>query len=130
MMNGIIAAVGLALTASVFALVIGKEAPAIAFLLTLAAGILILYFAVQGVREMLDALYSALQAAGLDSGDYLPALKAVGIAVLVRIAAALCRDAGQSSLAAKLEIAGAAAAMAVTLPLFTQVLSLVQSMLT
>ena len=51
--------------------------------------------------------------------------KAVGVAVVVRITAALCRDAGQSALAAKMEIAGAVLTLSVCLPLFEQVLDLI-----
>ncbi|MFR1716555.1 MAG: SpoIIIAC/SpoIIIAD family protein [Butyricicoccus sp.] len=46
-------------------------------------------------------------------------------AVVVRITAALCRDAGQSALAAKMEIAGAVLTLSVCLPLFEQVLDLI-----
>ena len=49
----------------------------------------------------------------------------LGVAVVVRITAALCRDAGQSALAAKMEIAGAVLTLSVCLPLFEQVLDLI-----
>ena len=62
---------------------------------------------------------------GWHSALYLPVCKAVGVAVVVRIAAALCRDAGQSALAAKVEIAGAVLTLSVCLPLFEQVLDLI-----
>ncbi|MFR0941350.1 MAG: SpoIIIAC/SpoIIIAD family protein [Butyricicoccus sp.] len=62
----------------------------------------------------------------MDSALYLPVCKAVGVAVVVRITAALCRDAGQSALAAKMEIAGAVLTFSVCLPLFEQVLDLLQ----
>ena len=66
-----------------------------------------------------------LSQCGLDSALYLPVCKAVGVAVVVRITAALCRDAGQSALAAKMEIAGAVLTLSVCLPLFEQVLDLI-----
>lgn len=122
--------VGLALTAAVFALVIAKDAPGMSFALTLTAGLLILRFAVQSAGQIMDTLSGVLAIANIGSGLYLPVLKAVGIAAIIRIAAALCQDAGQSSLAAKLEIAGTLAAIIVTLPLFTQVLDMVGTMLT
>ena len=60
---------------------------------------------------------------------YVPVLKAVGIAVVVRLAGAVCQDAGQAALAAQLELAGTAAAIVVCLPLLTEVLSLVARMI-
>ena len=44
---------------------------------------------------------------------------------LVLKTAALCRDAGQSALAAKMEIAGAVLTLSVCLPLFERVLDLI-----
>mgnify|MGYP005922561411 CR=1 FL=1 len=68
--------------------------------------------------------FSALLERGnLESGLYLPVLRVVGIAALVRILAALCRDAGQSALAAKVELAGAVMALTAALPLLEQVLT-------
>lgn len=128
-MDGLISAAGIALTAAVFALLIKKDAPGVAFLMTVAAGLLIFTVAVRGVGSVMDSLSGVLRAADIDEGIYLPVLKAVGIAAVVRIVGALCQDAGQSSLAAKIELVGAVAAMAVTLPLFTRVLSLVGSMI-
>ena len=94
---------GIVLAALTLSLVLKKDAPAIAFLLVLTAGVILL----------------------LDSALYLPVCKAVGVAVVVRITSALCRDAGQSALAAKVEIAGAVLTLSVCLPLFEQVLDLI-----
>ena len=97
-MNGLTAACGLALLTLVLSLVLKKDAPAIAALLA------------QG---------------GITGSLYLPVCKALGVAVVVRVMSALCKDAGQSALAAKLEIAGAMLALSLCLPLLEQVLGLV-----
>ena len=128
-MGGVLSVVGIALTAAVFALVLQKNAPGPAFALTLAAGLLILGVAVRGVGQIMQTLNGVLAAAGIEEGLYLPVMKAVGIAAVVRIAAALCRDAGQSSLAAKVEMAGAVAAIGVCLPLFQRVLEMVSTLI-
>ena len=80
---------------------------------------------VQRGRKCGAAFSGLLSQCGLDSALYLPVCKAVGVAVVVRITAALCRDAGQSALAAKVEIAGAVLTLSVCLPLFEQVLDLI-----
>ena len=101
-----------------------KDAPVIAFLLTLTAGVLILVYAL-GMAGSAAREFSALLAqGGITDSLYLPVLRAVGIAVVVRIMSALCKDAGQSALAAKIEIVGAVLALAVCLPLLEQVLRL------
>ena len=123
-MNGLIAICGLILLALVLSLVLKRDAPVIAFLLTLTAGVLILLYAF-GMADSAAQRFSGLLAqGGITDSLYLPVLRAVGIAVVVRIMSALCKDAGQSALAAKIEIVGAVLALAVCLPLFEQVLGL------
>ena len=58
-----------------------------------------------------------------------PMLQTVGLAVVTRLAGSLCRDAGESGLAAFVELAGAAAAVLVALPLLRMVLQLVGELL-
>ena len=76
------------------------------------------------VRHAAQQFSALLEQGGITGSLYLPVLQAVGIAVIVRIMGALCRDAGQSALAAKVEIVGAVLALSVCLPLFEQVLDL------
>ena len=115
---------GIVLAALTLSLVLKKDAPAIAFLLVLTAGVILLLRVFSAAGSAAQRFSGLLSQCGLDSALYLPVCKAVGVAV-VRIAAALCRDAGQSALAAKMEIAGAVLTLSVCLPLFEQVLDLI-----
>ena len=123
-MSWLVAVCGLMLLALVLSLVLKKDAPVIAFLLTLTAGVLILLYGFDMVRHAAQQFSALLEQGGITGSLYLPVLQAVGIAVIVRIMGALCRDAGQSALAAKVEIVGAVLALSVCLPLFEQVLDL------
>ena len=98
---------------------------AVAFLLVLTAGVILLLRVFSAAGSAAQRFSGLLSQCGLDSALYLPVCKAVGVAVVVRITAALCRDAGQSALAAKMEIAGAVLTLSVCLPLFEQVLDLI-----
>ena len=114
---------GIVLAALTLSLVLKKDAPAIAFLLVLTAGVILLLRVFSAAGSAAQRFSGLLSQCGLDSALYLPVCKAVGVAV--RITAALCRDAGQSALAAKVEIAGAVLTLSVCLPLFEQVLDLI-----
>lgn len=120
-----IAACGLVLLVLVLSMTLKKDAPAIAFLLTLTAGVLILLRAFALVGGTMQRFSGLLAQGGITQSLYLPVLKTVGVAVVVRIMSALCRDSGQSALAAKLEIMGAILALSMCLPLLEQVLELV-----
>ena len=110
---------GIVLAALTLSLVLKKDAPVIAFLLVLTAGV------ISAAGSAAQRFSGLLAECGLEPALYLPVCRAVGVAVVVRIVAALCRDAGQSALAAKVEIAGAVLALSVCLPLLTQVLDLI-----
>lgn len=123
-MSGLWAACGLVLAALVLTAVLKKDAPAIALLLAVAAGVLLLLRALDMADGALARLLGLLEQGGIARDTYLPVLKCVGVAVVVRVVGALCRDNGQSALAAKLEIAGAVLALSLCLPLVEQVLAL------
>ena len=97
----------LAVTAALCALILRKQVPELALVLTLAAGGLIL----GGVAA------SLAQAAGLTPQVWAPVWKTVGIGVVTRLASSVCKDAGEGGVAAFLETAGAALALLVALPL-------------
>lgn len=124
-MNTLMMACGLALLAVVLALVLKRDCPVIAFLLTLAAGAVLLYHALDDVKDLLSRLRLLFSQGGMGDELYLPVLKTMVIAVTVRIVSALCKDSGQSALAAKIEIIGAATALAMCLPLLEQVLEII-----
>ena len=124
-MNGLAAICGLVLLALVMSLVLKKDAPVIAFLLTLTAGVLISLYALRAAGSAVQHISALLEQGGITENLYLPVVKTVGVAIVVRILSALCKDAGQSALAAKVEIVGAVLALSMCLPLLEQVLQLV-----
>ena len=75
---------------------------------------------IRGTRVLLEEL-SAL--AGLSPAVLSPVVKTVGISILTRISAELCRDAGEGGIASFVETAGAALALCVSVPLLRAVLN-------
>lgn len=75
----------------------------------LAAGVVLLLRLGEAAQSTMQRFSALLARGDLSAELYGPVLRVVGIAVLVRILAALCRDAGQSALAAKVELAGTVA---------------------
>ena len=119
----------LAVAAALCALVVKQNAQGVALALTLAAGALILgqvLGAASAVRALLDELG---ERAGLSPAVLDPVIKTVGIAILTRISAEVCRDAGEGALAAVVETAGAVLALWVALPLLRAVLDTVTGLL-
>lgn len=119
----------LAVTSALCALVLKKRVPELALVLSLAAGFLLLggtLDALSGVRGLMDRL---ARTAGLAPEIWAVVVKTVGIGILARLAASVCRDAGESGLAAFLETAGAALALFTALPLVETVFDTLEALL-
>ena len=119
----------IAVAAALCAVVVTKNVAELGMVLALCAGAIILSCslgALEGVKELMDTLADT---AGLSPAVLAPVVKTVGIAVLTRVSAELCRDAKEGGIAAFVETAGAAAALLVSLPLLKTVLSMVTGLL-
>lgn len=118
-----------AIISAICAVVLKKQVQELGLVLALTAGALILSFALsamEGVRQLMDTLASL---AGLSSSVLLPVVKTVGIAIVTRVAAEVCRDAKEGGIAAFVETAGAACALFVALPLLEAVLELMTELM-
>ena len=118
-----------AIAGALCAVVIKPHAREIALAVSLCTGAVILAGVLQAAGEI-RALFSALaEAAGLAPAVLSPMLKTVGISILTRSTAALCRDAGEGGVAAFVEVAGAALALTATAPLLRSVLDTLSALL-
>ena len=91
--------------------------------------VLLLWQCREWLASVLQLLDRLAELAGLSEEIVTPLIKTVGISILVRIAAQICRDGGMGSIAAALELAGSLAALVTVMPLLWAVLELVGSLL-
>lgn len=120
---------GIALCGAVLAALVKQYTPPFALLTAAVCGVVMLAVIARPFGEILHTLTAFLRAAGIDGDIYIPVVKAVGIAVVVRITSEICRDAGQSALASRLELAGTVAATAVCIPLMQQIFALLSELM-
>lgn len=125
----ILAIIGIGLVAAVFAVILRQHHPEYAVLVSLAAGVFIFFRVAQDIVPIVEQIQSLMHTAALP-GEYAAVLfKALGVCFITQIACDTCKDAGESAIAAKIEMAGKVAVLAVSLPLFGQVLQIVQSLI-
>ncbi len=113
----------LCLTTAVFAIVIKPKSSEYAFLITVAAGIIIGILLLKNISEPIKAIGESFSKYGIESDCFKVALKAVGIGYITSFVADACRDCGQSSLALKAELAGKCAIFMLSAPLLVSVLN-------
>ena len=115
---------GIALVMCVMILTVGQLKPELSLLLTIACGVTLTLFLIGFARPLIDGIGAIASAGGVDGALRTVVLKAFGICIAVQTAADVCRDAGQTALAGRLELGGRLALLLVALPLFRRLLDL------
>lgn len=119
----------LGVVAAMLAVLIKGSRPEIALLLSLSAGILLLLLALNKLTSIMDFADKLAQKYGL-KGEYLIlALKIVGIAIVADFGTQLCKDAGENSIASKVELGGKLIVLTLALPVIAELLKIVSSIL-
>ena len=116
--------IGAALVMCVMIITVRELKPELSLLLTIACSVVLTMFLLGFVSPLVNEISSIAAAGGIDSELLAIVLKSFGICVAVQTAADVCRDAGQTALAGKLELGGRLALLIVALPLFRRLLDL------
>ena len=95
----------------------------------LAVGLAALFLSLDGLGAGVDMLRRLSGEAGLKGESPLLLIRATGVALIAEFASQLCRDAGESALAGRVELAGRAALMGMTAPLLTGLLQRIEGIL-
>ena len=123
-METAVQAAGLCVIGAVLALVVRRGSPETALLLALAATAAVIALVVPALGELWAFLRQLEAYSGVSTELFAPLYKTAAIALVVRAGGGLCRDAGESALAAVLETAGTVCALLAALPLMKAVLEL------
>lgn len=117
----IIAIAGLVLCAAVVAAMLRRYHQEYAVLISIAAGIVILTAILANIAPAVRQINTLLASAGIPTDYAVILLKTLGICFLAQFAADSCRDAGESALASKMELAGKITIVILALPLFEKI---------
>lgn len=121
--------VGAAVVAALLSLALKGAWPVASTALTLAAGLMLLAVAVTAALPIFERVTSLLENGIVDSQYAYILFKALGIALLTQTAADVCRDAGESGLAGKVELCGQVLLLVCGLPLFEYTLTLLEQVI-
>lgn len=119
--------VALAIIATVFCVLIRSYKPEMALQISIAAGILLLLTAIEQITGISKAISTMAEEYGINITYITIILKAIGIAYLTQFTAQICRDAGESAIAGKVELIGRVLILAMALPLVMVLLEMIQS---
>lgn len=125
----IVQVVGLAIVSVVLLLVIRQQRPEVAVLLGLAVGLAVFLMVAQRLAAILDFLRDLASRAQVDSLYLNTILKIVGIAYMAEIGTQVCHDAGENSVASKVELAGKILILVLAMPIVMAILEIILKVL-
>ncbi len=115
--------------AAVLALVVKNQRPELALVLSIAAGGLLVMLCLGQLEVIVGFVRDISNRYGI-SEDYLGiAIKVTGIAILADLAVQLCKDAGESAIASKVELGGKTAMIVLALPVIESLLTIVSGLI-
>ena len=113
--------VGLALIVTIMSVVLKQIRPEIALQLTIIAGASIFIVVVSKIKVIVELLQTLADQANISSYYLLIILKIVGVAYLAEFGAQICRDAGENSLATKIELAAKVGVIILAIPIIVAI---------
>jgi len=111
--------------AVVLSSILKAQRPEIALQVSIVTGLLIFIVIIVKLSSVIDFLQTFSKRADIDSTYINILLKIVGIAYIAEFGAEVCKDAGESSVASKIELAGKVTIVILAVPIITSLLDLV-----
>lgn len=118
----IIQIVGIAITTTIFLIILRQKKPVLALLLSLAFSTIIFILMMDKLGSIISVMKELSRRAGINYFFLDTVLKILGIAYLGEFAAIICKDAGESAVAKKVEFAAKIIIAILTLPIMVAIL--------
>jgi len=125
----IVQIVALGFMVTVLSLVLREHKPVFAFLLTVFAGLAVFLLLLDQIRFAVRTLEHLADRTGVNTGYLKTILKIIGVAYIAEFGAQAVRDAGQESMAAKIELAGKMIIIVMAVPIITVIVETVMKLL-
>ena len=117
------------LIAVVLCLVLSKEKKDISILLVIVVCSMVAAVAISYLQEIITFIHTLEKVGNLNSSLIKILLKCLGIGLLSQITSMICADSGNAALGKVLQILSSAVVLWLCIPLFTQLLELVENMM-
>lgn len=124
-MEEIIKIIGIGLTSLVIIIILKQYKPEYAIYVSIIAGIIILFFAMEKITGIVNLLQSISNKTYINKTFLSILLKITGIAFITEFAVSVCSDAGEKAIASKIEIGSKVIIVTMSIPIITSLLELI-----
>ncbi|MBQ3053119.1 MAG: stage III sporulation protein AD [Clostridia bacterium] len=124
MSSEIFRVLGMCLVAALLSIVLKSKSLEFSVVISVFAGFLAAVILIKSISEPISQFKNLIEEYNLNNQYFKVAVKALGIGYITSFIADTCRDSGQTSLAAKAELAGKVAIFTLSLPLLLSILNI------
>ena len=121
--------IGVGIITAITALIVKQIKPEVSVIITISGGILMILMLVESLTNIFGVFSSIIEKSGLTAGLFSTVLKIVGIGYITEFSANLCNDAGVSSIADKILLAGKIIILVLALPIVSNIIDIISGLL-
>lgn len=120
---------GLGIVAAVIAVILKQQKLELGMYISITTGIIILMLLIGRLISVVDILNYIVSRANVDSMHLSIVLKVIGIAYITEFGSQVCRDAGESAIASKIELGGKIIILSLTVPILAALIEVILQIL-
>lgn len=125
----IIKIVGCGIVALVIIIILKQYRPEFAIYISLIAGVLIISLIIGKIGGIIQILKTLSSKASINNDFLKILLKVTGIAILTEYIVSICKDAGESAIASKVDFGGKVIIMSLSIPIISSLLETITNIL-
>lgn len=123
------AVIGLGIVTAAICILLRQYKPEYAMLAAIACGILLFLTILSSLTPAFETMTELMQKASIHSAYTTAIIKTLGVCYVTQLASDACRDAGQTAIASKVELAGKVFILLISLPLFENLVDIAFSLI-
>jgi stage III sporulation protein AD len=121
--------VGIGLVATILAVILREQKPEIAIQVSIVAGLIIFVFVITKLNSVIEVLKYFASKTNIDLLYFTTILKVIAIAYITEFGAQVCKDAGESSIASKIEFGGKVLIMIMAIPILAALMDIITKLI-
>ncbi len=123
------AIIGLAVVSAVICILLRQYKPEYAMIVSLGCGVVLFAMILVSLVPAFQSLSDLMSKAAINTQYTKAIIKTLGVCYVTQLASDSCRDAGQTAIAGKVELAGKVFIVLISLPLFENLVSIAFSLM-
>ena len=121
--------IGIGLATAICYIIVKPIKPEMAIFISIIGSCIILIFCIDSMQKVIDLINSLIDKTGINGNLFLIILKVIGIGYLIEFSSNLCIEAGVSSIADKIALAGKITILVLSIPIITNLLNIIIELL-